>query len=254
MPEFDEEEVVVKPKSTPEKLTNDDLDVDWGDADAVTTTDGLDRIIPGDAKSRVRFAVMPDSIIKPKAAWLHFIHKDGKKLSYRCLSKRDRKNVIIEEAECCKRLNSDEDQRAQLSIVCLAVKYTNADAKTGKYPKDYAGEIKWELGWVKLSGYGFKVISELPGEDGDVYDIDIAMGKKESGIGYDYIRAAQPAKYRKNPELVKEVEEAARKFSDGVVLTKRLGKVVTPLEMKALLAGNAALAKTGGDIDNTDDL
>jgi hypothetical protein len=41
--------------------------------------------------------------VKPKRAWLHFIEKDGKKMSYHCHSVRDKKNVITEMADCCKK-------------------------------------------------------------------------------------------------------------------------------------------------------
>lgn len=207
--------------------------------------------------SKVRVAVIADTIVKPKMAWLHFIQKDGKKFSYRCLSKRDKKHVILEEADCCKKLNHDDDQKAQLNFAVLAVKYTNADPKTGKYEKNSEGEmppVRYELGWLKLSRSGFKNIGELAMEGEKVHDFDFTISNRENKIGYDYKRVSQKARYRANPELLAEIEKAAQKFADGVLLSKRLGKVITPMDMKALLAGGSAASAKGGSIDNTDDL
>lgn len=233
-------------------------------------TDGLERIQPADKNSKVRVAVVEDlkykvtlengsveeRIMKPKMAWLHFIEKDGKKFSYRCHSKRDKKHIITEMGDCCKKLNNDDDQKAQLNFAVLAVKYTNADQKTGKYEKDENGDqppIKWELGWLKLSRSGFKSISELAMEGEKPYEFDFTIAHRENKIGYDYKRISQKARYRMNPELLAEVNAEALKFADGVLLSKRLGKVISALDMKALLAGKSAAGK-GAQIDNTDDL
>lgn len=257
MANFDDEDLPVG-KTTPANspVTTDDLDVDWGDQDAMTVTDGLERIQPADKNSKVRVAVIEDTIVKPKMAWLHFIEKDGKKFSYRCLSKRDKKHVITEMADCCKKLNHDDDQKAQLNFAVLAIKYTNADPKSGKYEKDENGElppIRWELGWLKLSRSGFKTISELAMEGEKPHEFDFTVGHRENKIGYDYKRVSQKARYRMNPELLAEVHAEAKKFADGVLLSKRLGKVISDVDMKALLAGKSAAGK-GTQIDNTDDL
>jgi hypothetical protein len=177
-------------------------------------------------------------------------------MSYRCHSVRDKKHVITEMADCCKKLNGDDDQKAQLNFAVLALRYTNADPKTGKYEKDSAGEvppIKWELGWLKLSRSGFKTISELVMEGEAAHDFDFTVANRENKIGYDYKRVSQKARYRLNAELLAEVQAEAAKFADGVLLSKRLGKVITDIDMKALLAGKSAAGK-GAQIDNTDDL
>jgi hypothetical protein len=254
---FDDEDLPVgktSPANSP--VATDDLDVDWGDQDAMTMTDGLERIVPADKNSKVRVAVIEDTIVKPKMAWLHFIEKDGKKFSYRCHSKRDKKNVITTMADCCKKLNHDDDQKAQLNVAVLAVKYTNADPKTGKYVPDADGNqapLRWELGWLKLSRSGFKSISELALEGEKPHEFDFTIANRENKIGYDYKRISQKARYRANPELYAEVVEEAKKFADGVLLSKRLGKVITEVDMKALLAGKSAASKNS-QIDNTDDL
>lgn len=221
----------------------------------MSVSDGLDRVQPADKKSKVRCAVLTD-VVKPKRAWLHFIEKDGKKMSYRCHSVRDKKNVITEMADCCKKLNNDDNQKAQLNFAVLVVKYTNADPVTGKYEKDSSGEvppIRWELGWLKLSRAGFKAISELVMEGEQAHDFDFTVGNRENGIGYEYKRISQKARYRLNKDLLAEIHAESKKFADGVLLSKRLGKVINAIDMKALLAGSKA-AGAGAQIDNTDDL
>jgi hypothetical protein len=259
MSNFDDEDLPLSSaKTSTAVVTPDDLDVDWGDQDAMTTTDGLDRIQPADKTSKVRVAVIDKAICKPKMAWLHFVNKaDGKKVGVRCHSKRDKKHVITEIGECCVKLNNDDNQKAQLNFAALGVKYTNADPKTGKYEKDSEGNqapVKWELGWLKLSQFGFKSVSELALEGEEPHEFDFTLANRAGGaVGYEYKRVSQKARYRTIPELLAEVNEAAKKFSDGVLLTKRLGKVISSVDLKALLAGKTA-AKSGGTIDDVSDL
>lgn len=279
MPNYEDDDldrpaVATKNATTSEAVIDtDDLDVDFGDQDAMSNTDGLERIQPADKGSKVRVALLTD-VVKPKMAWMHFIeNSEGKKVSYRCQSKRDKKHVMLEMADCCKKLNNDDNQKAQLNFAVLALKYTNADPKTGKYisadnktGKNESAEttnadtktsteipIRYEIGWLKLSRSGFKTISELVEEDEQVTAFDFTVGHRENKIGYDYRKVARRARFRLNPELLAEVLKEAAKFADGQLLAKRLGKVVSALDMKAVLSGGKAGAK-GSQIDNVDDL
>lgn len=201
----------------------------------------------------MRVALLTD-VVKPKKAFMHFItNAEGKKMGYRCLSKRGPKNVMIEQADCCKKLNHDDNQKAQLSITVLAAKYTNADPKTGKYEKADT-PLRFEIGFLKLSPSGFKQIAELVQEDETERDFDFTMAYRENKIGYEYKRVSKAARFRQNPQVLAEVLKDAAKFADGAILTKRLGKVVTALDMKAVLAGGGSTASKGAQIDNTDDL
>jgi hypothetical protein len=194
-------------------------------------------------------------------AWGHFIQVGDKKAHIRCHSIRDKKHVIIKKGLCCQKLENDENQRAQLTFACLAVKYLNADPVDGKYKpigeengqKIYA-PLRWEIGWVKLSRAGFKAISELvmEGEKPDSFDFTISF--RSNGIGYEYKRISQTPRYRAIDDLAKEVYAAAEPFKDGSLLVKRLGKVVSELDLRALLAGKAAAAGGAAKNDNTDDL
>jgi hypothetical protein len=60
--------------------------------------------------------------------------------------------------------------------------------------------------------------------------------------------------YRQPPELFAEIQQTEKKFADGVLLSKRLGKIITTTDIKTLLAGKSAAGKTGAQIDNIDDL
>ena len=259
--QFDDEEVVVKKSSTPPPATNNaDLDADFQDLDVTHTGDGLDRIVPANKDSKVRCAVLTH-VVKSKMAAVHFIQKPGeeKKSVYR-YRPRSQACTGCALADCCKKLNNDENQRAQLVFATLAVRYTDADSTTGKYSKPAEGQEpvapKWELGWLKLSRAGFKAIRELVMEGESETDFDFAMGYQANKVAYSYSRVSKNApRYKLFPEVEKAILEDAQKYADGVILVNRLGKVISELDMKALLAGkSAAAAAKNGKIDDTSDL
>lgn len=237
---------------------NDDLDVDWGDEDALTKS-GLDRIKPADASSKVRTAVLTD-VVKTKMAWLHYVPtKDNKKATVRCMTKRDSKHRVIGELGlCCKTLNNVKDAEAQLNFAALALRYKNADPSTGGYKGDADLVIQWELAWLKLSRAGFKAVSELILEGEKAEDFDFTVSMKDNGIGYDYKRKSKGKPlFRQNPALLAEVMEEAKAYADGAFLKNRLGKEVTELDFKALVSvGAAGGGSSSGSkqIDDTGDL
>jgi hypothetical protein len=224
----------------------------------MTVTDGLDQIKPGDKTTKIRAAVLTQ-IVKPKMAWGHFIKKaDGKKVFVRCHSVRDNKHVITKKAACCAKLNDDDDQKAQLNFAAPAIKYGNTDA-AGAFLADEGGKalpIKWSLGWLKLSRAGYKQISELILEGESAHDFDFTMAYRDNGVGFEFKRKSKGLpRYMANPDLAKEViAEATEKLSDGKLLTKKLGKVISEVDMKALLSGAAATSTKNTQVDNTDDL
>jgi len=144
-----------------------------------------------------------------------------------------------------------KDQGAQLVFAAIAVKYIK-DPSTQEFPA-----VRWELGWLRLSQAGFKAIGELTQEEEKPHQFDVAMRNKESGIGYTYTRPSQKARFRQSAELQAEVFDEAKKFADGAFLKKQLGEVVTALDMKAILSGNAAAGAGKAaqkHVDNTDEL
>ncbi len=247
------------PKANP-ILDADDLDVEFGDENTVSKSDGLDKILP--EKNRVaRFALLTD-LLPAKKAWVHYIENKG---SYRCLSKRDKKGVIIgEPAVCCKKTDGNDKAKAGLIVAALALQYTNANQKDGKYYKtqDAAGQdvippIDYEVRWVKLSRSGFRRVSNLVMDDEKIVDFDLKMSWKDgNGVGFEYNKVALKCRFRQNPELVAEVQEAVKPFLDGVLLTKKLGKVVSLTDMAALFAGQNAQqqAPAGADVSCLDDM
>jgi hypothetical protein len=234
----DDDEEVPKPKAKKAASDEEDLDVAWGDEKVMAKTDGLDRIRP-EKKHVCRIAILP--FITPKKSTVHYIKGKG---TYRCLSSE-------EQEICCEKLGENE-----LRIVALALLYTNADPKTGQKPKDKAGNllpIEYEVGYVQLSRTNFRSISTLPEEEQTVYDIDIVMSLRDSGTGFEFKKIASTALYKKNPQLVAEIEEACKPFLDGKKLKNKLGKKVSNIEFKALLASVATTAEEA-NLDDVNDL
>lgn len=256
---FDEDEdFEVKPKKNnkasgdedmpkrPPVENEEDLDCDWGQESLMRRKDPMPRIRPDKGKA-VRFAILP--FTKPKRAFNHYIDKKG---TFRCLSNDDGG-----EAVCC---SSGKAGSPNLSIVALAVKYTNCDPKTGKYEGKYkVSETDWELGHVNLSRSNYTAISKLvedeEREDGShesVYDFDIIMTHNEStGIGYTLSRASRSPRWKKDQETSNAIAEASAQFSDGKALTTKLGRKQSAMDWKVLLA---SIDSEGEDSEDNGDL
>src|ERR1700739_1337991 len=222
-------------KSTEDDI--EDLDVDFGDSKLMAKGDGLNRI-RADKNKVVRFALLP--FIKPKVGKSHFVEAGDKKGTFRCAPVKNEGEVPYCDAKL--------EKEGQFHVVALAVQYTNADSKNGGYAKDANGQfpaIEWEVGYVDLSRSNYRSVSALPPEDSDVYDIDMVMSKKDNGIGYEFMLKANKARWCQNPELAKEVEAAAQKFirDGGKKLIGKLGRKLSVVEWKALLAGQASSGK-----------
>lgn len=229
-------------------------DVDLNDDSILSALEGLEQLKPAKGQA-VRFALLT-KFVKMKMNFIHFIQVGDKKHAVKCHSVRKGAQVI-EEAICCQKLKHDENQAAQPSFAALALRYKNADPETGKYAKDASGEVpavRFEIGWVKLSGYGFKNVKKLAFEGENIDDFDMVMTVAANGKGLEYARATRgEPRYMSDAALVAEVKKATEQYVDGVALSKRLGKVVSLIDLKAMLAGKSAGAK-GGSNHNTDDL
>lgn len=237
-----------EPAPTPAaaKQGGDDYDVEFGDENLMSRSDGLDRLRPEKGKT-VRFALLTN-YIPAKRAFNHYIEKKG---TYHCLTPRDAKTGVAtgELAACCVKLEESQPQ-----IVALVLHYTNANPKTGRYEKDGGGQfppIQWEIKFVRLSRSAFRRVSGLTEEDGQPTDIDITMSHRDSGIGYEYNKVSL-ARWKRNPELVKEVETAVKAFADGKKLLSKLGKKVSALEFRAILAGTKPSDEA--DLSQIDDI
>jgi len=215
--------------------------VKFGDSKIMAKGDGLNRIRAEKGKV-VRFALL--DFIDPYSAKSHFVDTKDKKGTFICLpAKKD------EIPYCCTKM----EEEGMLHVVALAVLYTNADTKTGKYA---AGTpIEWEVGYVDLSRSNYRSVSNLAPEDSSVFDIDLVMSKKENGIGYEFVLCATKAKWKLNAELAEEVKEAAQKYvkDGGKKLKNKLGRSITLNEWKLMLAGQA---KSGAEasLDDIEEL
>jgi len=228
----------------------DDLDVEFGDEKLATRPNMLNRCRPAEKGKAVRFALLP--FIKPKSAKNHFVELPGKKLTVRCLTP----NNSPDAGYCCAKLGED----GELHVAALVIRYTNADTKTGGYEK--GAVIEWEIQYVDLTRSNYRAVSHLIDEliednpSISVYDIDIVMKHDpDRAFGYQFQRIAQKSRWKQNPALMKEVEEASQKFikDDGKILKGRLGKKMNLQEWKALLSGVAAGAEEA-KLDDVEDL
>jgi hypothetical protein len=247
-----EEDEDTKGTTTAGAVDPDDLDVEFGD-ERLTSGTGLQKAIPEKGKT-ARVNLLSDWV-KPKMAYVHFIPDKG---SYRCLSKRDSKgNILGKPAICCVKTANNDKAKAQLIVAVLALQYTNASSKDGKYYKatgsDAVPAIEYDIKWVKLSRSGSVAIGKLPEEDQLPCDIDVAISWKATGIGFDYNKLSK-ARFRLNPDLVAEVKAACEPYLDGKLLIERLGKKVTEAEMAALFAGVAAATAAEAQVESVDDI
>lgn len=228
-------------------VSDDDLDVNLGDEKLMSRSDGLDILRPEKGQV-VRFSPLFVHL-SPKRAFNHYIEKKG---TYRCLSTPE--NTAV----CCQKLGESQPQ-----IVALVLHYTNADKKTGKYPvlsqtadgkKQYAA-IEWDIKFVRLSKPAFQKLSRLVPEDQDAKDpdLDIIMFHRDNGIGYDF-STVSAARWKRNPELVKEVTASVQPLlkDNAKKLVSKLGKKVTALEFKAVIAGTQA--SESADMANIEDI
>lgn len=224
-------------------------DVDFGDEELMKN-EGLTKLLPEKGKT-VRTSIL--DFVKPKKGYSHYINGKG---TFRCLSARDAKGNITEQAACCEKLGD-----ADLVIAALCLHYTNAPSKDGKYTiikgedgkAKYKEPIEWDVKWLKLSRSGYRAVSALPPEElarswakaddaVTVYDIDFTIGwRNAQGGGFNYNYAGK-ARWRTNPALVEEVKAACKPFMDGKRLTQKLGRVATLLELKAAMSGTSAEA------------
>jgi hypothetical protein len=202
------------------------------------TGDGLERIRPekGSGKA-VRFALLP--FLRPRRARIHWVPVGNSKGSRLCLAQGDTPGW------CCMKLGEEGRYR----VVVLAVCYTNANPKTGAYPKPPDGSIPpitWKLGYLDLSPSTYGIISQLPDDDASPYDYDYSMTMVNNR--YEIRRAAK-ALWKADPETCKAVEEAARRYiaDGGVKLGRKLGKRLSLGEWKVLLSGAPSASEANMD-------
>jgi hypothetical protein len=96
------------------------------------------------------------------------------------------------------------------------VHYLNADPVSGKYEKQPGGSappIAWEIRYLCLTRADIMRIKKLPDDDQTPYDIDIILALSARSIGHQLRRVSNHARWKKDPELAKEVELMAAEMS-----------------------------------------
>jgi len=245
--------VVVEEETTvPTAPGPDDEDVEFGDEREMKFGDGLDRLQMKEKGKLARFAL----VSKAKAAFVHYIEKKG---TYKCLSVRDKDHNVTQEAYCCQKLgaykNAAQPAGAERIFVALVFHYENSDIKKGGLPKDASGAslpIEWSIKWVKLTRHNYRTITELEEENVKVTDIDMVMFLvPDRAFGYGFRRINAKAVWKQIPQLVAEVEAALKPLADGKKLANKLGRSVSALEFRTVIATLAQGAEEAnlGDVE-----
>jgi hypothetical protein len=202
---------------------------EFGD-EAYKSYSKLPRIKP-DKPQQLRFALIAG--VKPKATDTHFIEGNG--------------TFVCHKQGCaaCKAGNPKI-----MRIVALAVKYSNASLKDGKLGSN---QPTYEIGWVLLSRANYtQMLSILP-DDSTPYTVDWKIGHSARAFGYEFSVASSIPAYVKCGAQA-EIEELAREYMDGRELTKKLGKMVPAMELKAAVASQSGLTGAEASLENLEDL
>jgi len=111
---------------------------------------------------------------------------------------------------------------ASISANCRAIvpvlHYLNADPVSGTYKKQPDGSappIEWEIRYLCLTRTDIMRIKNLLYDDQTPFDIDIILALSACGIGKEFLRVSNQARWKKDPELAKEVELMAAEMSDA---------------------------------------
>lgn len=95
--------------------------------------------------------------------------------------------------------------------------YLNADRTSGKYGNDPDGSappIDYQISYVCLTRSDMIQIKKLPDDDQTLFDIDITMTYGYGDAWREFNRVSNQARWKRNAELVAEVETKTAKVSD----------------------------------------
>jgi hypothetical protein len=170
--------------------------------------------------------------VKPKARQTHYIDGHG---SYLCLG------------EGCPACQAGGQNRTR--IVVLAVRYTNADPKTGKLGNN---RPQYEAGWVLLSRANYSQMLDVLPEGSTPYSVDWRLSHANRAFGYEFSVAAHDAAYMKVGDQA-AIAELVKEYSNGEELSKKLGKHGTALDMRSALAQGAGTGMTDAKMEDVID-
>jgi hypothetical protein len=106
---------------------------------------------------------------------------------------------------------------APFRVIVPVVHYLDADPTSGKYvnrPDCSDPPIELETGYACLNRIDMMQIRRLPDANQTPYGIDIIMTPGNRDIGFEFNRASNQARWKRNPELAAEVEQTASELSD----------------------------------------
>lgn len=180
------------------------------------------------------------AILGPVADGFRHYAPDSKTY-YACVSKRDGKRpAVVEQAECCKLWGDAKFYRS-----ALILHYTGADPKTGKLN----GNGSWQIEALVVAGTGWGQIKNVAPEGVKLGDIDYKAMPRTNGFGLEFSVQANAAAWKSlSPETQALVMAEADRLKGQ--LPAKLGKVLTPIQIKAI-AGQAGI---GGDFDTIADV
>lgn len=205
---------------------------DFGDAELARDPNALERFAPAEKGSVIRLAILS----KPLYANVHYVESVG---TGRCISTEEHTGT------CCARLGDP-----QRRFVVLGLRYINAHPRTGNFLPGAVPQV--EVGYLRMSRTNFASVSKLVPEGYTVGDLDIGMSKSVRGsFGYDFNLVSTTATWKKYPDVKESVEKEILRFSDNVVLSRKLGKVMTERHWLGALVGTDA--ETAQIPDNADD-
>jgi hypothetical protein len=213
-------------KASTEKHTPD-IDLDEYDLvldhDKLKGQPGLISVLPKELNKVTRWS--PLNFVKAVMLQTHFLAGAGPS---------GKGTSVICPGENCSECSKGSEHSSRRKIGVLAVKY-EVDAATGKFPPNTVKPIV-SIGYLALSPSAYNDMTATPSEGETVFDIDFRTSKKASGIGWVFNRQSSPPAFVK-AGMEAEVRELAQPYLDRVTLRARLGKVVTAMELKAMLSG-----------------
>ena len=246
----DEDEVTTSPaasehtKAKTSSAVFDDDDVDFGNEDEFRRAGELENLKIPQKNTFGRFSVLINPATGKAFVKKGYVHYVAGKGYARCLSKHDAKgNFIGEPAFCCK---AGKDGEKRFAI--LIVRYLSVDPKTGKFYKDRPVEVEIQAACVSRIGY--KDISQLAAEDELVTDLDITATPKEETKGLKFARISGKASYRHSPALKNAVDEAMKPFLDSKELRSKIGRALTPTEMRLHMGVGVSTGDDGPGMDD----
>jgi hypothetical protein len=189
-------------------------DFEFGD-ESYKSTSKLPRIKPEKGKCSRFFMV---NGIKPKAKATHYFDGHGTLI---CLN------------EGCPACQAGNQKRTR--IVVLAVRYTNADPKTGKLGNSLP---QYETGWVLLSSANYSQMLDVLPEGSTPYSVDWRLSHAKRAFGYELSVAAHDAAYTKVGDQA-AITELVKEYLTGEELSKKLGKHATALDIRTAMMPGA---------------